>query len=152
MTTRRPLPVTKATTVPPTVKPFRPAKHSSISVNVDLPDKITFVVCFWIKTRSNKGQLISLVEQGKKMKSELRWKYWKKKYWKKSYYWGKYKKPVKPVDHNIFNITLYNGKLRAEIGYDRNIRYFYLFNINLLNYFKVNANLNWANKVVSICA
>lgn len=128
-TTPKPGVLGKTTLAPvkTTTRPFRARKHSSISVKTDLPEKITFVICFWIKTIASKAQLISLVEHGKNMKSEFRWKYWKRTYWKKSYYWPKYKKPV---DHNIFNVTLYKGKLRVEVGYDRVISEITKSNVN----------------------
>lgn len=105
----------------PTRRPTQaPTKESSISTKFDLPLNITFVLCFWIKTRTRFAQLISVVENLPEYRMIGRkgpiWRRW-------SHKWNPYQKKTKERKRNIINVSIHRKMLRLELGTNRVERY-----------------------------
>ena len=112
----------KPTTPPPTPTPAQ--SHASIERNFDLPQNITFVLCFWIKTTATSAQLMSVIEKTREP-TQNRWR--RINYYYYYYYW----KP-KEKENNIIDVSIFRRMLRLHIGYKRTERF--VFKIRIYHY------------------
>ena len=73
------------------IPPEQRFRYAFIVRNFDLPRNIRFVLCFWVKTNSTNGQLMSVVE--------------------------KIKEPS--IERNIIDVSISRGLITLDIGYER---------------------------------
>ncbi|XP_028419306.1 uncharacterized protein LOC114545170 [Dendronephthya gigantea] len=119
----QPYPVYPITTKKPDVTTQAPSEYSSLSTDFNLPLNITFVLCFWIKTKTRNAQLISVTEKNQ-MQTPTQNPKTKTKEQKVIPRW--FRKPTpRPTPtqkkatekpKNVINVSLMSGMLRLEIG------------------------------------
>lgn len=79
---------------PTTPTPTSATTSASIVRNFELPQNITFVLCFWIKTKSTNAQLISVIE---KTREPPQYKWRRSHYYHYYPYFGNLKKRKKTI-------------------------------------------------------
>ena len=120
---------------PVTTKP--PVKQSSVMTNFSLPLKITFVLCFWIKTESNFAQLISVTENKPKKEPDYDPYYYYFPHSRRTFYrpWKQKKPQKKDTENNIINVSIFERNLRLQLGYKRIQKLVLLFRLQNIRQF-----------------
>lgn len=122
------------TTKKPPITKIQP-KYSSVVTNFNLPIKITFVLCFWIKTETRFAQLISVTEKLPDNKPDVSVKYGRWLIYYPS--WKQPKQNTNDKQKNIINVSIVQRMLTLELGYKRTKRLVYCIDTGYKIFFQI---------------
>jgi hypothetical protein len=122
------------TTKKPPITKIQP-KYSSVVTNFNLPLKITFVLCFWIKTETRFAQLISVTEKLPDNKPDVSVKFGRWLIYYPS--WKQPKQNTNDKQKNIINVSIVQRMLTLELGYKRTKRLVYCIDTGYKIFFQI---------------